>query len=280
MTRLRERAEQSNARAIALSFDPRPVDLLRPGLAPAPITWPERKVELLLQAGAHDVGFFKTGPWLLGLTAREFFDQILVGLFHARGMVEGPTFGFGRDRGGDAELLGEWCQRAGMNFEVVPPLEVDGGLITTTRIRNALSKGDVASALRWLGRPHRILGRVVRGEGRGVGLGFPTANLDEIQGVVPNHGVYAAWAAEEGASMRYPTAVHVGPNSTFGATQSTVEAHLLDFSADLYGRKLNLDFIAQIRGTRRFQDVPALLAQIADDVQQTRALLAPDASGR
>jgi len=270
LNRLRRRADAAGARAIALSFEPRPVELLRPDSAPVPLTWPERKVELLLQAGAHDVGFFQTGPWLLGLTAREFFDRVILGLFHARGLVEGPTFAFGRDRDGDTKLLGEWCRHSGLEFEVVEPLELDAGLITTTRIRQALQHGDAASAARWLGRPHRIIGQVVRGQGRGAGFGFPTANLDGIRGLVPGHGVYAAWATAAGLAEQRPAAVHIGPNSTLGATAVTVEAHLLDFSGDLYGQVLNLDFTAQIRGTRKFDGIPALLAQIARDVQETR----------
>ena len=271
--RLRERADYAGVRAVALTFDPRPVDVLRPGVAPAALSWLERKVELLKQAGAHEVGIFQTGPWLLGLTAFEFFDRVICGQFEAQGLVEGPTFGFGRDRGGDARVLGAWCHEVGMEFQVVSPVEMDGELITTTRIRRALAAGDVASAERWLGRFHRIDGKVVRGEGRGAGLGFPTANLGKIRGEVPAHGVYAAWAISPKLHGRIPAAVHIGPNSTFGAVTATVEANLLDFSGDLYGQELELDFVRQLRGTQKFSDVDSLLKQIDADVRQTRHLL-------
>jgi riboflavin kinase/FMN adenylyltransferase len=272
--RLRELADRAGARAVALTFDPRPVDVLRPGVAPPALTWTKRKIELLEQAGAHDVGVFRTGRWLLGLTAREFFDRILVGQLDALGMVEGPTFGFGRDRGGDAQILAGWCAEAGVAFEIAPPTTLDDELVTTSRIRNALAEGDVAAAQRWLGRPHRIQGRVVPGAGRGAGLGFPTANLGDIEGLVPVHGVYAARATHGGRAAPTPAAVHIGPNATFGATTATVEAHLLDFAGDLYEQLLALDFVALIRATRKFSNVAELLAQIADDVTRTRSVLA------
>jgi riboflavin kinase/FMN adenylyltransferase len=277
--RLRDRADRAGARAMALTFDPRPVDVLRPGTAPAALTWTDRKVELLEQAGAHDVGVFQTGRWLLGLTAREFFERIVLGQLDARGMVEGPTFGFGRDRGGDAQILAEWCGQAGLEFEIVHPVEIDGDLVTSTRIRRALAEGDAASAARWLGRLHRIQGRVVPGAGRGAPLGFPTANLDDIRGVIPAHGVYAAWAVVEGHPQALPAAVHIGPNATFGAVAATVEAHLLDFAGNLYDRALAIDFVAQIRETRKFTDVAALLDQIRDDVARSRSILSSEPPG-
>ncbi len=117
-------------------------------MAPVPLAWTERNVELLEQAGATEVGVFRTGPWLLGLTAREFFDRVIVGQFAARGMVEGPNFGFGRDRGGDSRLLAEWCAEAGLAFEVAAPTEVDGQIVSSTRIRRALAEGRVDEAER------------------------------------------------------------------------------------------------------------------------------------
>src|SRR3954465_10356072 len=120
---LRTRAEAAGAVPVALTFDPHPVSLLRPEHAPAPLVWTERKVALLKEAGVAEVGVFRTGPWLLGLTAREFFDRVIVGQFRARGMVEGPNFAFGRDRGGDATLLAGWCASSGLDFAIARPTE-------------------------------------------------------------------------------------------------------------------------------------------------------------
>jgi riboflavin kinase/FMN adenylyltransferase len=272
VARLRERAVQAGRPALVLTFDPRPVEILRPAQAPPPLSWIERRIELLLRAGADEVGVFRTGPWLLNLTAREFFDRVIRSQFDAQGMVEGPTFGFGRDRGGDATLLARWCQEAGMSFEVVPPVEVDGLLVSSTQIREALAQGRVEQAARLLGQPHRIRGTVVPGARRGATLGFPTANLTGIAQVLPRHGVYAGHAYLPDGQTR-PAAIHIGPNATFDATEPTVEAHLLDFSGNLYGLPLQLDFLRALRPTRRFDSVPELLAQISADVAQVRQLL-------
>jgi riboflavin kinase/FMN adenylyltransferase len=206
---------------------------------------------------------------LLGLTAREFYDRVVLGLFAATGLVEGPTFGFGRDRAGNVERLSAWCREDGLSFEVAEPVRVEGGIVSSSRIRSLLAEGRVEEAARLLGRPHRLRGHVVRGVGRGAGLGFPTANLRGIDTQVPDDGVYAALARLDDGTSR-PTALHIGRNATFGAEARTVEAHLLDFDGDLYGRSLELDLIDRLRGTRAFDGVPALLAQIRDDVAAVR----------
>jgi riboflavin kinase/FMN adenylyltransferase len=274
LARLRARADAAGVPAVALTFDPHPVALLRPEKAPVPLVWTEREVDLLTEAGAHEVGVFRTGPWLLGLTAREFFDRVIVGQFRASGMVEGPNFAFGRDRGGDAALLASWCKEAGLGFEIVEPTVIDGQLVSSSRIRQALGEGRADEAARLLGRPHRIRGIVTHGAGRGAGLGFPTANLDGIDTLIPADGVYASLAFLDGHGAPYPAATHVGPNVTFGEQVRKVEAHLLDFDGDLYGQTVHLDFLQRLRPTRPFAGLEDLLAQIRRDVEQTRALVA------
>jgi len=271
ISQLRARADASGVEALALTFDPHPVALLRPEQAPAPLVWTERKVELLKESGAHGVGVFKTGPWLLSLTAREFFDRVIVGQFGARGMVEGPNFAFGRDRGGDAKLLAEWCASSGLDFSMVGSTEVEGEMISSSHVRRALQAGEVDEARRLLSRPHRIRGVITHGAGRGAGLGFPTANLDEIDTLIPADGVYAAKAILEDSGDIYGAACHVGPNVTFGEQIRKVEAHLLDYHGDLYGRTILLDFLARIRPSRPFQNLDDLLAQIQADVDRTRS---------
>lgn len=272
LARLRARADDAGTIALALSFDPHPVALLRPEKAPVPLVWTARKAALLKEAGATEVGVFHTGPWLLGLTAREFFDRVIVGQFKATGMVEGPNFAFGRDRGGDANLLAGWCREAGLGFEIVEPTVIEGQLVSSSRIRQGLAEGRADEAARHLGRPHRIRGIVTHGAGRGAGLGFPTANLDEIDTLIPADGVYAGLAHLDGQAPPYPAACHVGPNVTFGEQVRKVEAHLLDFDGDLYGRTVELDFLQRLRPTRPFDGLDDLLAQIRRDVEQTRAL--------
>jgi riboflavin kinase / FMN adenylyltransferase len=270
--RLGERARLAGVPALALTFDPPPVAVLRPDAAPAPLTWLARRLDLMKAAGADEVGLFQTGPWLLGLTAREFFDRVILGQLAARGMVEGPTFGFGRDRGGDAEVLRAWCLEAGLEFEVATPTESEGRIVSSTRIRKALAEGDAAEAARLLGRPHRIRGIVTHGAGRGAGIGVPTANLDGIDTVIPDDGVYAGLAYLEGQAAPIPTACNIGPNPTFGEQVRKVEAHLIDFHGDIYGQTVELDLLERLRPTRRFAGLDDLLGQIKLDVERARAV--------
>ena len=272
LSRLRARADLAGVPALALTFDPHPVSLLRPDSAPAPLVWAGRKVRLLEAAGATEVGVFRTGPWLLGLTAREFFDRVVVGQFAARGMVEGPNFGFGRDRGGDSRLLARWCDAAGLAFEVAEPTEVDSRIVSSTSIRRALAEGRAAEAAALLGRPHRIRGLVTHGAGRGAGLGFPTANLDEIDTQIPDDGVYAVRAFLDGEGRALPGACHIGPNVSFGEQVRKVEVHLIDFEGDLYGQTLEVDILDRLRPSRKFLGLPDLLAQIKSDVEEARAI--------
>ncbi len=270
--RLRTRADAAGVMSLALTFDPPPVAILRPDAAPAPLTSIERRLSLMKQAGASEVGVFKTGPWLLSLTAREFFDRVILGQLAARGMVEGPTFGFGRDRGGDAQLLGTWCESAGLEFEVVPPTEVDGRIVSSTRIRQALAEGAVEEAAKLLGHSHKIRGLITHGAGRGAGIGIPTANLDHIDTVIPADGVYAAIVSVDGDPILKAAACNIGPNPTFGEQIRKVEAHLLDFDGDLYGQTIELEFLQRLRTTRKFAGLDDLLGQIERDIAQTREI--------
>lgn len=272
--KLRSIADALNAPAIALTFDPHPIAVLRPDQAPAPLTWTERKAELLSNVGVDAVAIFKTGPWLLGLTAREFFDRVIREQFDAVGLVEGPTFGFGRDRVGTVETLDDWCADAGLRFEIAAPSEHTGRIVSSTRIRHALLDGRADEATVLLGRPHRLRGTVVRGEGRGHAIGFPTANLDGIDTLIPADGVYATLATLDGVPEPIPSATHIGPNATFGAEVRTVEAHLLDFDADLYGRPIELDLLARLRPSMAFDGLDPLLVQMGRDVAEARKVIA------
>lgn len=272
LSRLRARADAAGAPAVALTFDPHPVALLHPEKAPVPLVWPEREVQLLEEAGATEVGVFHTGPWLLGLTAREFFDRVILDQFAAKGMVEGPNFFFGRDRAGTVDLLGRFCAEAGLDFEVVAPTEVEGQLISSTRIRQCLTEGRADEAARLLGRPHRIRGRVGHGAGRGGKIGIPTANLEDIDTLIPADGVYAARAYIDGEGRAFAAACNIGPRPTFSEQQRAVEAHLIDFSGDLYGRMVELDFLERLRPTRKFAGIEDLVAQIRADVVRAREM--------
>lgn len=280
MQRLRWRANQLGGPAVALTFDPHPATLLRPTVVPPPLTWLERRAELLAQAGVDVVIAYPTDANLLALSPSQFFSEIVVKRLAARALVEGPNFRFGCRREGDIRVLASLCDGAGLALDVVDPL-VDGGeLISSSRVRQLVGDGALDEANRLLTHPYRIRGLVGRGAGRGAGIGFPTANVEQIETLTPGVGVYAGLAtldaAEDGKhpTQSWPTAIHVGPNPTFGEHVRKVEAHLLDFQGDLYGQRIQVDFLSRLRDIHPFPSVDALRAQLARDVQAARRRVA------
>jgi riboflavin kinase/FMN adenylyltransferase len=270
LSRLWRKADLAGVPALAITFDPHPVSLLRPDKVPVPLVWPAREIELLENAGASQVAVFRTGPWLLELSAREFFDQVIRQQLGARGMVEGPNFAFGHDRQGDVRILAGWCTEAAIDFEVVEAAVIEDRLVSSSLIRQLVTEGQIGEAARFLGHPHRVRGIVARGAGRGAGLGFPTVNLEGIDTLIPADGVYAALAWIEGQALAFPAACNIGPNPTFGDHARKVEAHLIGFDGDLYGRSVELDFLERLRGTKKFSSLDELLQQIQADIDQTR----------
>jgi riboflavin kinase/FMN adenylyltransferase len=277
ISELVDRARAVGAPALAVTFHPHPATFLRPDRVPEPLVWLEREIQLLEAAGLSDVAVFKTGPWLLELPAREFFERVVMEQFGVRGMVEGPNFFFGHNRGGDVRVLAEWCDQAGIDLHVAEPLTTDDGrMISSSRIRATLAEGDVAEARELLGRPHRIRGVVSHGAGRGAGIGVPTANLHGVDVLIPADGVYAARVHVPGADgappTPWPAACNIGPNPTFGEQTRKVEAHLIGFRGDLYGRMLEMDFLQRLRPTRAFAGLDELLDQIGRDVEEARLI--------
>jgi riboflavin kinase/FMN adenylyltransferase len=270
MQRLKQHAAAVNGPAIVFTFDPHPARLLRPEHSPPPLTWIDRKAELLSELGVDAVVAYPTDLALLQLEYADFFHKIVLERIGARAMVEGPNFYFGRNRQGDVQKLAELCTDYGLALEVVQPkLETSGEeMISSSRIRRLIGSGDVAGAGRLLTQPYRIRGLVVHGSARGASLGFPTANLDAIDTLVPAHGVYVGRAQIE--RRWYWTAVHIGPNPTFGEFASKVEIHVLDFDGSLYGTVLEVDFIDRIRGVQAFADIESLRTQLQRDIDFAR----------
>jgi riboflavin kinase/FMN adenylyltransferase len=265
--RLRAMAAAVGGAAVVFTFDPPPTRILRPQAAPEPLLWPERKLELLATLGADAVLVYPTDKALLELEAREFFDRIVRGRLAAQAMVEGPNFFFGHNRSGNVELLRRFCAEAEMPFEVAEPVEVQGLIVSSSRIRWLVTAGRLDDAMAMLGRPYRIRGVVGRGAGRGAQLGYPTANLEQIDTLLPGEGIYAARAMAEGAW--YPAAVSLGPNPTFNEGRLKAEAHLVGFQGGLYGKRVEVDFLARLRDIKRFANADGLLAQMAQDVART-----------
>lgn len=266
--RLNELAVQRGAQAMLFTFDPHPVQLLRPEQAPVPLTTLHDRVDLLASHGADLVIAYPTNLALLGLTAQEFFAEVVLGRLRATVLVEGPNFRFGRDRAGDVAMLQRLAADASVHVEIVEPVIEDGQIVSSSRIRRQLLAGAVDAARRCLGRPYALEGEVAPGAGRGKGLGFPTANLGEIATLIPADGVYAARGSI--AERAFPAAVNIGPNPTFGEQGRKVEAHLVDFEGDLYGAKVRIEFLARLRDTRAFGDVNQLREQLREDVRAVR----------
>lgn len=264
--KLIEHARQNDGAAVVFTFDPHPVRLLRPALAPVPLTWTERKAELLGELGVDALIAYPTDETLLSLSPQEFFSQIILESLKAQAIVEGPNFFFGRDRVGDVHLLAELCQQHSISMEIVQPVEVEGRYISSSRIRDLIAAGEMAFAREMLTQPYRIRGMVTHGAARGAGLGFPTANVDAVDTLLPAPGVYAGRAYSEGEI--WPAAIHLGPNPTFGEQAVKVEVHLIGYEGTLYGKPLEVDFLERLREIHSFDGIDQLVAQLRVDVSQ------------
>ncbi|HEY8505152.1 MAG TPA: bifunctional riboflavin kinase/FMN adenylyltransferase, partial [Gemmataceae bacterium] len=239
---------------------------------------PARRAELLRTAGADAVVLLRTDRELLRLSPADFFARVVAEGLRARAVVEGFNFRFGRGRAGDTGTLRELCASAGIRFRELPPRTIDGETVSSSRVRAALRAGDVRKAARCLGRPYRVCGRVGTGQRRGRSLGFPTANLEGVETLVPGEGVYAVRARAGGGT--WPAAANVGPNPTFGEPERKIEVHLIGFDGDLYGQELAADFVERLRDTRPFAGVEELVAQLREDVARAQAVLRGDGEER
>lgn len=271
IARLAEEARRVGGPALPITFDPHPVAVLAPERLQPLLTTPKDRIELLRRAGASNVFVIQTTREWLSASPREFLDLLLGTMLEVRAVVEGFNFQFGRNRAGTNETIARWCEEREIAFTEVPPFELDGMTVSSSRVRAALVKGDAAAAIYLLGRPYRLRGTVGQGAQRGQALGFPTANLDKPLTLVPGDGVYACTATlADGAT--WPAAVNIGPNPTFGEHTRKVEAHLIGFSGNLYGQEMALDFAARLRETRTFEDVGELKAQLEADVHLAASL--------
>lgn len=265
---LRGQADALGGPAVALTFDPHPIELLRPDLSPPRLTTTEDRSKLLMDLGADCVLVLRATHEMLALRAEEFFTEVIQKRLQARAMVEGTNFGFGRGREGDVTLLARLCEPAGIGLTVVPPVILDGIEVSSSRVRSALTAGDVREATSLLGHPYRLHGLVGEGQRRGRKLGFPTANLEQIPILVPGDGVYAVRVPQEGTM--WPAAANIGPNPTFGENARKVEVHIIGFQGDLYGQPLAVDFIERLRDTRPFGSMAELIEQLRRDIDQAR----------
>ena len=267
-----KRARDLGVQSVVVTFDPHPAEVVRPGSHPAVLTEPARKAELIEALGADVLCVIPFTPEFSRLPAEQFVHDVLVEHLHAALVVVGENFRFGHKAAGDEALLARLGRTFGFGVEDAPLVSSNGTVFSSTYIRSCVDAGDVAAAAFALGRPHRVEGIVVRGDMRGRDLGFPTANL--LCGrhtAIPADGVYAGWLVRR--SSRHMAAVSIGTNPTFSGRERRVEAYALDFDGDLYGERVALDFVAHLREMRSYDSVEPLIAQIGQDVADTRAVL-------
>ncbi len=248
-----------------LTFEPHPVSVISPRNSPRLLTTLERKAELVAALGVQELIVIPFDAQFAARSAAEFIEDVLVGALGASEVSIGENFRFGHKAQGDAALL---LGDERFTTVVHPLLEVDGEIVSSSHVRGLVLAGDVAEANRLLGANFQVSGEVVHGDARGRELGFPTANLvPEETLVCPGHGVYACLADGR------PAAVSIGVRPTFQTGRGElIEAYILDFDGDIYGSQLRLEFIARLRGERRFADPESLIAQIHRDVERTRQI--------
>jgi riboflavin kinase/FMN adenylyltransferase len=277
------RARAMRRPCLLLTFDPHPAEVVRPGSHPAILTSMDRKAELVAELGVDAMCVLPFTPEFSRLSPETFTHTVLVEQLHAAQVVVGENFTYGHKAAGDVGTLTVEGRRFGFAVEGVPLAEdsSDDGEVTisSTYIRACVAAGDMVSAARALGRPHRVDGVVVRGDQRGRDLGYPTANVETPPfTAIPADGVYAGHLVtrdpRSGASReRFPAAISVGTNPTFQGSRRTVEAYVLDYDGDLYGEHVGVEFAHRLRPMAAFPDVEALLVAMGRDVEDTRSVL-------
>jgi riboflavin kinase/FMN adenylyltransferase len=254
-----------------LTFEPHPRTVVAPAAAPKLLTTLEQKADLISALGVAELIVIPFDGSFAAQTAQEFIDHVLVAQLGARLVSVGENFRFGNRARGDAELL---LAQDAFETRVVEMVELEGQIVSSSHIRGLIAAGDVRAAARLLGAPFELRGQVVHGDKRGRTLGFPTANVvPDPAHAVPDHGIYACRAIVPGLG-EWPAAVSIGVRPTFVTGRGLlVEAFLLGFDGDLYGRELRLEFVARTRGERRFESVDALVAQMHADVREIANIL-------
>ena len=267
----RAAADERGLTLVAITFDPHPLVVLRPEIAPEALTTVDQRCALLAEAGVDAVLVLSFTRELAAWTPHEFIDRVLVSGLHSEVIVVGENFRFGAKAAGDVETL-----RAHGGFDV-RGLALDGGeqAWSSTYVRTRLAEGDVAAAAEALGRPFSVRGPVIRGDQRGRELGFPTANVGIEATMAPADGVYAGWLTRLDTGDRFPAAISVGTNPTFdGERARRVEAYVLDRDdLDLYDVDVEVSFVERLRGMVKFEGIEALIETMQDDVRRTRELL-------
>jgi len=254
-----------------VTFNQHPHEVLSPQTRLPFLTDLAQRINLLQNEGVEAIFTLSFTTELAQLSARQFVS-LLKKYLRMRGLVIGPDFALGQNREGNTNALGTLGRDMGFSVTVISPVMINGEMVSSTAIRNALANGDMKRVINLVGRPFSLNGRVTRGAGRGVELGFPTANLDIDPGqAIPAEGVYATWAHIDGQA--YKSMTSIGPQPTFGGSQRIVEVYILDYHNNLYGRELKIDIMERLRSEKKFDTAEELKKQITEDIKRGRAIL-------
>jgi len=275
---LRRVVQEARARqgtALVLTFHPHPLKILRPNQPFSLILSLREKLRLFAEQGIQGAILQHFTSSFSRLTPTEFVQQYLVEAIGVEKIIVGHNVSFGRNRAGRADTLEQLGREYGFDVEIVGPVLIAGREVSSTTVRTFLSAGEMREVTHLLGRPYTVSGRVEKGFQRGRGLGFPTANLRPRADVLLPNGVYAVIVIV--GDQEISGVANVGINPTFGGNKRTIETHLFDFSADLYGQRLRVGFVERLRGERKFPSVQELVRQIQEDASRARALLSQPA---
>ncbi len=268
---LKRAAASYQGTAVVITFFPHPLRILAPDRAPPLITNLQDRMDLMEHYGIDVVICIRFTKEFAQWTAQRFVRDIIVDKLKAKAVFVGLDYRFGKNRHGDIGLLKDMGRQFGFEVHSIEPVKLEGLEVSSTRIRQLIRSGDVLESSKLLGRFHRIHGRVVRGDGRGKALGFPTANLVTDAELLPPEGVYAIRVAlGEGL---YKGVASLGTNPTFSGKVFSIEAHIFDFGRDIYNAEVSIDFVDRLRAQQRFASPEALVAQIQRDVEEARAIL-------
>ncbi len=271
ISKLKEHAGEQNLLSGVVTFRQHPFEVLSPETELPYLTSLSEKVRLLKNEGVGAVVTLSFTPELAGLSANQFAGLLKKHL-RMRGLVIGPDFALGRNREGNADTLCRIGEILDFSVTVVSPVKVNGEVVSSTAIRNAIAGGDMKKVISLIGRSFSLQGRVISGVGRGSELGFPTANLEiDPKQTLPPEGVYATRTHIGGKA--YQSMTNIGKRPTFGDNLRTVETYIIDYKGDLYGRELKIDIVEKLRGEKRFDSVEELKKQIAEDIEKGKAIL-------
>jgi riboflavin kinase/FMN adenylyltransferase len=264
-------ADKFSVPSVVVTFCPHPVAILQPELGVKPIHTLDRKIEMLSNFNVDAIIVIDTNKMFLQQSAETFFFGTLCELLHARVIVCGKNFTFGRDRAGTAESMRHYGNITGTEVDIVEPVQIDSIAISSSLIRKLIQEGQINEVNKFLGVPYRLSGTVSNGDARGRDLGFPTANLEQIETIIPKYGVYATLATVDGKV--YASTTNIGTSPTFNQNTPKVEVFLHDFNNNLYGKKIHIDILTAIRNIKQFNSKEELINQMKKDIIQSNKII-------